>query len=79
MLSLPGEETRFGVVTPKRVGNAVQRHAVARKIRHSWLPLLADHPSGFEIVVRAEAGANELSVDDWTEAGRKAIAKAASR
>ena len=79
VLAAPGQESRFGLITPKRVGNAVQRHAVARKIRHSWLPLIADFPSGLAIVVRAEAGATELSVDEWTEAGRGAIAKAASR
>lgn len=79
VLAKPGEASRFGVVTPKRVGNAVQRHAVARRVRHSWLPLLAEHPEGFWLVVRADAGSDELNLDAWIEAGRRAIAKVAEK
>lgn len=69
------ELTRFGVIVPKKVGNAVVRHRVARMVRHSWMPVLLKHPHGLEIVVRADAGADSLSVADWTSQVEAAVAK----
>jgi ribonuclease P protein component len=71
--------SRFAVITPKSVGNAVSRHAVARAVRHSWLPLLTQRPTGLELVVRAQTGAASLSVADWTAACQQAIESAVRR
>ena len=57
--------TRIGVVTPKIVGNSVARHRVARAIRHGALGFIAMHPHGFDVAIRAQTGANALSVADW--------------
>ena len=75
VLTTPGP-TKLGVITPKVVGNSVVRHSVARKIRHSFRPVLAELPTGFELVVRAQAGADTLSVEQWTDACQRAISKA---
>ena len=76
--TLVGEQgpSRLGVITPKSVGNAVARHAVARKVRHAWPSLLANHPSGLEVVVRAQTGATRLSLNDWVSKLEQAVAKA---
>lgn len=44
---------RVGLVVAKSVGNAVQRHRVARRLRHVARPLLADLEAGDQVVIRA--------------------------
>ena len=77
MVAGPGP-SRLAVITPKIVGNSVVRHSVARRVRHSFLPVLNEFPEGFELVVRAQGGAADLSVSQWTDACHRAIAKAKS-
>jgi ribonuclease P protein component len=57
--------TQFGVVTPKLVGNSVKRHFVARRVRHAAINVLAQHPFGFQIAIRAVAGSAENQVIYW--------------
>lgn len=66
VLSL-SKPTRVGVITPGKIGNSVTRHKVARKIRAAAAQFIEDHPTGYEIVVRAQSGSQELKVADWTE------------
>ena len=76
----PGEPSRFAVITPKTVGNAVARHAVARRVRAGWEPVLAEHETGVELVVRClTPAALSQTVSQWTENCSKAIDKAAEK
>ena len=59
--------TRVGVITPGTVGNSVVRHQIARKVRAAAAVFIEKHPDGFELVVRAQAGAQDLSVSQWSE------------
>ncbi|MDE3076388.1 MAG: ribonuclease P protein component [Chloroflexota bacterium] len=58
--------TRFGFICGKRVGGAVLRNRIRRRLRHQARRLLADLPSGWDIliVVRPKAAlatSDELS------------------
>jgi ribonuclease P protein component len=52
---------RVGVVASKAVGNSVQRHAVARRLRHAVRPGIAQWPPGTRVVIRALPGAAQRS------------------
>ena len=54
---------RFGFIVGKTVAGAVGRNLVKRRMRAIAREVLAQHPSGFDAVVRAQAGAAEL---EWT-------------
>lgn len=47
---------KVGLVVSKSVGSAVQRHRVARKLRHVARDVLADLRSGDKLVIRALPG-----------------------
>lgn len=47
---------RVGLVVSKSVGNAVQRHRVARRLRHVARGLLADLDPADRVVIRALPG-----------------------
>jgi ribonuclease P protein component len=47
------EGPRIGLVVAKSVGNAVQRHRVARRLRHVTLAVLGDLDPADRIVIRA--------------------------
>ncbi len=65
--------TRIGVITPGRVGNSVVRHQIARKVRAAAADFVEKHPAGFEIVVRAQAGAETLTVSAWSELFNRSV------
>lgn len=52
---------RVGVVVNKAVGNAVQRHRVARRIRHAMREFIPQINNEALIVLRALPGAGERS------------------
>lgn len=66
VLQIP-KTTRVGVITPGKIGNSVLRHQIARKIRAAAAVLIAKHPVGLEVVVRAQTGSEKLSVANWIE------------
>lgn len=75
-----GQPARAGFVVSKRVGNAVMRNQVKRRLRVLVGQTLAERSDGFDVVVRAlpasaEAGFEDLR-RDWLSAWSKASAKA---
>ena len=82
-----GRSPRVGFVVSAKVGNAVVRHRVTRRLRVLVRPLLTDLPSGSDMVVRAlpaaaAASSAELGRDLSVAAAsalRKARAAGASR
>ncbi|PJF40640.1 MAG: ribonuclease P protein component [Chloroflexi bacterium] len=46
---------RFGIITSRRVGKAVQRNRVRRLLREALRRLMIDMPSGYDIVVVAKS------------------------
>jgi ribonuclease P protein component len=67
--------SRVGFVVSGKVGNAVVRHRVTRRLRVLVRPLLTDLPSGSELVVRALPAAAAASS---AELGRDLRSAAAS-
>jgi ribonuclease P protein component len=59
----PEEETgpRIGLVISKAVGSAVERHRVARRLRHVARPMLADLHQADAVVIRALPSSREVS------------------
>jgi ribonuclease P protein component len=59
----PEEETgpRIGLVISKSVGSAVERHRVARRLRHVVRPMLADLHRADAVVIRALPSSREVS------------------
>lgn len=70
-----GRAARVGFVVSGKVGNAVVRHRVTRRLRVLVRPLLASCPPGTELVVRALPAAAAASS---AELGRDLRAAAAS-
>lgn len=66
--SSSGRGSRVGFVVSGKVGNAVVRHRVTRRLRVLVRPLLAEWPPGTDVVVRAlpaaaTAGSTQLGRD----------------
>lgn len=73
----PPVATRVGFVVSKKVGNAVRRNRVKRRLRH----LVLDQPTPFaaDVVVRALPAAAlepDRLADDFASAWRRAFTKA---
>jgi ribonuclease P protein component len=58
-----GEPARAGVIVGKRVGPAVRRNLVKRRLREQLRPRLGDLPDGALLVVRALPGAADAGFD----------------
>ncbi len=52
---------RVGFVVSKAVGGAVVRNRVKRQLRAASRPLVAELPTGVDLVVRAQPAASEAS------------------
>ena len=52
-----GNPPRVGLIVSKAVGNAVVRHQLSRRLRHTCRDLIPSMPSGVDIVFRALPGA----------------------
>jgi ribonuclease P protein component len=61
-------DVRLGIAIPKKIGTAVTRNRIKRRLREAWRGLLADVPSGsdYVVLVRAPlAEAEESRGADW--------------
>ena len=52
-----GNPPRVGLIVSKAVGNAVVRHQLSRRLRHTCRELIPSMPIGVDIVIRALPGA----------------------
>jgi ribonuclease P protein component len=57
--SVDDEAPKIGLVVGKSVGNAVQRHRVARRLRHLSRGLLDELDAGDRVVIRALPGSRD--------------------
>ncbi len=55
--------SRLGLSVSKRIGNAVRRNYVRRRIREAFRTLKADLPKGFDIIVVARPKAGDRMCD----------------
>ena len=58
------EPTIVGFIVSKALGNAVQRNKTKRRLRQLTQPLLAQHPNGYRLVIRALPPAASASYQD---------------
>jgi ribonuclease P protein component len=75
---------RIGLVIGKTVGSAVQRHRVARRLRHVALTVIGELDGGDRVVIRAlpscrEAIAAGLEQQLWTGLQRAGLVTGARR
>jgi ribonuclease P protein component len=70
---------RMGLIVSKTVGNAVTRHRVARRLRHSFHSLIDDVDLSVDVVVRALPSAASASSADLERQLRAGLAKIRQR
>ncbi len=59
----------------KKVGNAVVRNKIRRRIKEIFRSTLADVPESFDLVVSARPGAGEANFEDLKKDLQKALDK----
>jgi ribonuclease P protein component len=63
--------SRGCAITPKKVGNSVERHSTARKIRSALRNFFSAQPNSLDVVVLAHT--KDLSVNEWEDVLQKAL------
>ena len=58
LLSAPGRQKKVGFSVSKKVGNAVTRNKVRRRLRECFRPLLGDVKTGLYVVIARPSAAN---------------------
>jgi ribonuclease P protein component len=63
----PEGEARLGIAIPKKIGGAVVRNRIKRRLREVWRELLPDVPGGadYVILVRTPLAEAENRDADW--------------
>jgi ribonuclease P protein component len=64
---------RFGFIVSKAVAGAVGRNLVKRRLRSISRSLLINHPTGFDLVIRALPGAVDF---DWNRLQQEVLSNA---
>ncbi|GAA1350051.1 ribonuclease P protein component [Falsarthrobacter nasiphocae] len=82
-LASEDEPTRVGFLVSKKVGNAVTRNLVKRRLRDKAVSVIEEHSTGKALVVRALPGAASLDWDalsaDFDATVRGSLSKHARR
>ncbi|WP_156688676.1 ribonuclease P protein component [Mycobacterium sp. Marseille-P9652] len=68
-----GSAPRVGLIIAKSVGSAVDRHRVARRLRHVARPMLADFRPCDRVVIRALPGSRTASSARLEQQLRRAL------
>jgi ribonuclease P protein component len=79
LLSAEGDAPKIGLVVAKSVGNAVQRHRVARRLRHVAHGVVSELDAGDRIVVRALPGSRDAVSARLEQELRTALRRTRSR
>lgn len=74
----PGDPapTRAGFSVGKRVGNAVMRNRVKRRLREAVRRLLADVPAGWDLILSGKPGAAQVAYAALVAEVRELLARA---
>ena len=70
---------KIGLVVAKSVGTAVQRHRVARKLRHVARAVVEELPAGDRVVIRALPGSRNVISARLEEELRTALRRTQER
>ncbi|KZC95682.1 MULTISPECIES: ribonuclease P protein component [Clavibacter] len=68
--------TRFGFIVSKKVGNAVTRNTVRRRLKAVTAGLLTEVPSGSSVVIRVLPGMEQTAWDTLQEEIASAVMRA---
>ena len=72
-----GQGSRFGMAVSRKVGNAVVRHRVKRRLREIFRHLQGELPEGWDVVFIARASAADADAAALTRDVRKALRRVA--
>ncbi len=64
---------RFGFVVSKKVGGAVTRNTVKRRLRALAARTLAENPLGYDVVVRAQAESSGASFEELSQEWHRVV------
>jgi ribonuclease P protein component len=74
-----GTDARFGVIVSKKVGTAVRRNLVRRRIKAVGHEIVTDGAQGFDLVVRALPSAATADFSSLRDEVRRAAERGAGR